>query len=90
MRRCLELAPVAGAGGEPPVAALISRRGTIVAEAAEAVRTKGDITAHAEVEVIRSACAELGTLDLSGLELVTTTEPCLMCSYAIREARHRT
>jgi len=46
-----------------------------------------DITAHAEVAVLRKACRELGTVDLSGCVLYSTCEPCPMCFSAIHWAR---
>lgn len=41
-----------------------------------------DPTAHAEVNVIRQACREKGTHDLSGCILYTTCYPCPMCLSA--------
>ncbi len=39
-----------------------------------------DPSRHAEVNAIRQACARLGDSDLSGAVLVSTCEPCPMCS----------
>jgi tRNA(adenine34) deaminase len=58
-----------------------------VAEGIEAVRSRGDVTAHAEMEAIRVACLRLGTRDLTSCTLYTSVEPCPMCAYAIRLAR---
>ncbi|RLY93717.1 tRNA-specific adenosine deaminase [Kocuria tytonicola] len=46
-----------------------------------------DPTAHAEVSAIRSACAALGTFDLSGAVLYSSCEPCPMCLSASLWAR---
>ena len=46
-----------------------------------------DATAHAEVEVIRKACAKLKQNRLRGFDLYVTLEPCTMCAAAISFAR---
>lgn len=85
MRRCLELAEEARERGDAPVGALITREGTVVAEASEQVKARQDVAAHAELIVIQEACEALGTMNLAGCTLVTNVEPCWMCSFAIRE-----
>jgi tRNA(adenine34) deaminase len=87
MRRCIELAARAIDTGDVPVGALIVQNGEVIAEGIEAVRAHGDVTAHAEIEAVRSACARLSSSDLSGCTLYTSVEPCPMCAYAIRLAR---
>ena len=86
MRRCIELALQARARGDTPVGSLVVREGVILAEGLEAV-SLGDVTAHAEINAIREACLRLGRRDLTGSVLYSTAEPCVMCSYAIRQAR---
>ena len=85
MRRCLELAAVAARAGDTAVGALIVRGDDVVAEGVERTRAAGDPSAHAEVEAIRRACKQLGTLDLRGCVLYSTVEPCVLCGYAIRQ-----
>ena len=46
-----------------------------------------DITSHAEIVAIREACKVLGTVDLSGCVIYSTTEPCPMCFSAIHWAK---
>jgi tRNA(adenine34) deaminase len=87
MRLCLELAGIARQRGEAPVGSVIVREGSVIAEGIEGVRAQHDIAHHAEMEAIRRACEILQTLDLSGCVLYTNTEPCFMCSYAIRACR---
>lgn len=87
IRRCLELAAAAVQAGDGPFASLIVREDQIIAEATNRVRTTLDVSAHAEIMVLRMATQQLGTLDLSGCTLYTNAEPCYMCSYAIRQAR---
>ena len=84
MRRCLALARSAADSGETAVGAVVVRHGVIIGEGAESTRRLSDPTAHAEVLALRAACGRERTLDLSGCELTTTVEPCLLCSYAIR------
>jgi tRNA(adenine34) deaminase len=87
MRVCIGLARRARETGDTPVGAVVVRGDEIVGEGAEAVRARGDVTAHAEIEALRAACARVGSLDLSGCTLYTSVEPCMMCAYALRLAR---
>ena len=85
-------ARAAGTRGETPVGAVIvdPDRGRIVARDGNRVREQRDPVAHAEVLVIRAACAALGSERLSGLDLWVTLEPCPFCAAAISAARlHR-
>ena len=84
MHRCEILGEAAAKKGNPPVGAIIVNSDGIISEAAEAGRSKKDITCHAEIEAIRIAVKKLGSSDLSECTLFTTHEPCIMCSYAIR------
>ena len=70
-----------GMGG--PFGAVIVKDGMILARSANRVVPTNDPTAHAEVSVIRLACQELGTYDLTGCEIYTSCEPCPMCMGAI-------
>jgi tRNA(adenine34) deaminase len=86
MRRCEQLAQAAATAGEATVGSVITTRdGVWIADGQENVNATWDVTGHAEVEAIRAACRTLKTRDLSDCILYTTTEPCLLCSYAIRE-----
>ncbi len=87
MRRALELARSAGQAGEVPVGAVILQDGVIIGEAVNAMRSKQDPTAHAEIEAIRTACGALGQDRLDGCDLWVTLEPCAMCAGAIAHAR---
>lgn len=84
MRRCIELAKIAKQRGDSPVGSIIVKAGQIVGEGIEGGKTQQDITFHAEIEAVRNARATLGTSDLSDCLMVTTHEPCIMCSYVIR------
>ena len=67
----------AGHGG--PFGALVIKDGQVIARAHNTVLRDNDPTAHAEVNALRMACKELGTHELKGCVLVTTSEPCPMC-----------
>ena len=84
MRRCIELAKIAKQRGDSPVGSIIGKDGQIIAEGIEGGKTHKDITYHAEIEAIRNAIVTLGKTDLSDCFIVTTHEPCIMCSYVIR------
>ena len=84
MYRCIELAKIAKQRGESPVGAVIAREGQIIAEGIEASKAHKDISFHAEIEAIRKATKILGKTNLSDCCMVTTHEPCIMCSYVIR------
>lgn len=74
--------------GEVPVGAvLVNATGEVVAQAGNRTRELSDPTAHAEILVIRAACAALGNERLPGHDLYVTLEPCSMCATAIAAAR---
>jgi len=87
MRRALDLAREAAAAGEVPVGAVVTLGEEIVAERRNALRGSADPTAHAELEAIRSAAAELGTSRLDDCNLWVTLEHCAMCAAAVSLAR---
>ena len=76
MRRALDLAREAAAAGEVPVGAVITLGEDIIAERRNAMRGSNDPTAHAEMEAIRAAAAELDTSRLDECTLWVTLEPC--------------
>lgn len=85
MRRCLELGSIALENGDAPVGSLIVLTGEIIGESFESVKSIFDPAAHAELLAIRAACKKLSTLNLTGAELYTNVEPCVMCAFAIRQ-----
>lgn len=87
MRRALDLAREAAAGGEVPVGAVVTKGGEVIAEARNAMRGGLDPTAHAEVVAIRAAALKLGQPRLDGCTIWVTLEPCAMCAGAISHAR---
>lgn len=89
MDLALEEARMAAARGEVPVGAVIVLGGEIVASAGNRTRERNDVTAHAEIEVIRTAASTIGAERLNGADLYVTLEPCTMCAAAISFARLR-
>jgi len=87
MQRCIELAREAVRSGDHPVGSLVVRDGGVLGSGVESTRRLLDVAAHAEIEALRAACRKTGALDLSGACLYTTTEPCYLCSFAIRQLK---
>lgn len=86
MRRCLELARQAREQGNTPVGSLVVLADRIIGEGIEQVPSGNDPTGHAEILACREAIKTLGTRNLDGAVLYSTAEPCLMCSYVIRQS----
>jgi tRNA(Arg) A34 adenosine deaminase TadA len=82
-------ARAAAAAGEVPVGAVLARNGAVIATAGNRTLRDRDPTAHAEMLVIRQACAEIGSERLVDCDLYVTLEPCAMCAAAISFARIR-
>ncbi|WP_233290708.1 nucleoside deaminase [Shinella sp. PSBB067] len=89
MEIALEEARAAGARGEVPVGAVLVLDGAVVARSGNRTRAENDVTAHAEVAVIREASRTLGRERLAGADLYVTLEPCTLCAAAISFARIR-
>ncbi len=68
---------------EVPVGSCIIYDKQIIAQQHNQVFTKNNPTAHAEIESIRSACYSLNTPYLEKSIMVTTLEPCTLCTGAI-------
>ncbi len=89
MDLALEEARMAAARGEVPVGAVVVFNGEVIASAGNRTRELNDVTAHAEIVVIREACRIVGDERLIGADLYVTLEPCTMCAAAISFARLR-
>ncbi|WP_136648775.1 nucleoside deaminase [Paracoccus aeridis] len=88
MPQALDEARAAARRGEVPVGAVLcDPAGRVVAAAGNRTRELSDPTAHAEILVIRQACAAAGSERLPGHVLWVTLEPCPMCAAAISAAR---
>ena len=89
MDLALDEAQEAALRNEVPIGAVLVLDGRVVARSGNRTRELNDVTAHAEIAVIRMACEELGQERLVGADLYVTLEPCTMCAAAISFARIR-
>lgn len=88
MGEAIKEAQKAAAEGEVPVGAVISDEvGSIMARAHNRPISLKDPTAHAEILAMREAARVCGNYRLTGLTLVVTVEPCIMCMGAALIAR---
>ena len=87
MSLALEQARKAEKEGEVPVGAILVKDDFIIARAHNKPISSNDPTAHAEIQLIRTAGEELKNYRLTGTTLFVTLEPCAMCLGAIMHAR---
>ena len=91
MTLALEQAKAAALRGEVPVGAvLLDEHNEILAVDGNRTIECNDPTAHAEMLVIRKACAIRKNQRLTNCSLYVTLEPCPMCAAAISFARIET
>ncbi|MFF0814948.1 nucleoside deaminase [Rhodococcus sp. NPDC003318] len=84
LRRALALAVETGdAGNRPFGAVIVDATGVVVSEGANSVATSGDVTEHAELDAVTTACAEGNTERLVGAVVYASGEPCPMCAAAL-------
>jgi tRNA(Arg) A34 adenosine deaminase TadA len=84
----LEEAKSAALRGEVPVGAvLLGSEGGLLAQDGNRILELKDPTAHAEIQVMRTAARNLGNERLIGTTLFVSLEPCAMCAGAIAMAR---
>ncbi len=84
VRRAITISAEAVAHGNHPFGALlVGRAGEVLLEAENSVTTSGDVTGHAETNLVRLASVAHTLDELRETTLVTSCEPCAMCSGAI-------
>ena len=83
MAAALKEAEAAADEGEVPVGAVVVCKNMIIARAHNLTETLNDVTAHAEMQAITAAAAELGGKYLCDCTLYVTIEPCVMCAGAL-------
>lgn len=71
------------AGDNPYGAVLVSAGGEVLHVAGNRQHSDSDVTAHAEVVLVREAAARLGAAALCGATVYASGEPCAMCSGAL-------
>lgn len=87
MQQALDLATEAAIAGEVPVGAIVVKDNVIVGRGFNQPISRHDPSAHAEVNALREAAANLNNYRLPGCDLYVTLEPCAMCAGAIIHAR---
>jgi tRNA(adenine34) deaminase len=80
MRSAIEEAKISRAEGNKGYGAVLLYGRQVLAKCHDTAAIAKDPSLHAEVNAIRQAVQTLGEADLSGAVLVTTCEPCPMCS----------
>jgi guanine deaminase len=87
MQKAIDVTKKGIKSGQSPFGACIEKNGRVISCTHNTVWMDTDSTAHAEINAIRAACKKLGTIDLSGCTIYSTTEPCPMCFSAIHWAK---
>ncbi|MDQ6982413.1 MAG: tRNA adenosine(34) deaminase TadA [Mariprofundus sp.] len=87
MQMALKQAELAAQAGEVPVGAVLVLENGQVFSSNNAPISRHDASAHAEMRVIRAACAATQNYRLVGSSLYVTLEPCTMCAGCIIHAR---
>jgi tRNA(Arg) A34 adenosine deaminase TadA len=84
LRRAVAVADRARAAGNHPFGALlVDADGRVLLEAQNTVGTTRDVTGHAETNLVSLATPRFDAATLATTTLVTSCEPCAMCSGAI-------
>ena len=68
--------------GDQPFGAVVVRDGRIIGQSWSRVVIDEDPTAHAEMAAVRDASRRLGSRDLGGAVLYSSSRPCPMCEAA--------
>jgi tRNA(adenine34) deaminase len=88
MGQALLQAKTALSVGEVPIGAVVvGTDGAIVGRGYNHPISSHDPTGHAEIMALREAARHVGNYRLTGMTLVCTLEPCVMCAGAIVHAR---
>ncbi len=75
------------AAGQSPFGCAVALGDRVLAVEHNLVRLTTDITAHAEINALRSACRAARDIHLEGAIVAATCEPCPMCMSALHWAR---
>lgn len=83
MKFALKEAYIALENDEVPVGAILISKDKIISNGHNLTETLIDVTAHAEMQVIKEASSILKTKYLKECTLYITLEPCIMCAGAL-------
>ncbi len=84
LRIAFEVAQRARHNGNHPFGALlVDSQGQVLLEAENTVLTSGDVSGHAEINLVRMAAPQYERSFLSACSLYASSEPCPMCAGAI-------
>ena len=87
LQEAIRLAKLSVSLGGGPFGAVVVKDNTIIGSGHNQVTLNNDPTAHAEVNAIRDACANINHFDLSDCTIYSSCEPCPMCFSAIYWSR---
>lgn len=87
MLLAIEQALIARDSGEVPVGCVIVCNNEVIASGYNRRELDNNVTAHAEVIAINSACQNLNSWRLNDCVIYVTLEPCIMCMGAILSSR---
>ncbi len=87
MRQAIDVAREGIATGQSPFGCAIALGDQLLACRHNIVLATTDITAHAEVTALRSACQARREIHLPGALVASTCEPCPMCMAALHWAQ---
>ncbi|ATZ16883.1 tRNA-specific adenosine deaminase [Williamsoniiplasma luminosum] len=74
----------------PISAIIVNQNDEIVSFGFNERERKKEISAHAEIIAINKLAKKIKSLNLNDYKLITTLEPCVMCSEAIQQAKIKT
>lgn len=89
MQECLRMARKAAASGNYALGAAVIKDGEVIGKSGSMLIQGHDPTGHPEIAAIREAAELVGSRYLPGAYLVTTLEPCPMCTSAAIWAKMR-
>jgi tRNA(Arg) A34 adenosine deaminase TadA len=90
MRMAIDKCREGIAAGQSPFGCAIALGERVLAVEHNSVWASCDVTAHAEIVALRSACRAQGSFLLPGAVAAATCEPCPMCMAALHWARVQT
>jgi len=85
--RCVELSNQNVDDGGLPFATIVVKDGKVICEAVNTTHKSKDVTAHAEIEAIRSANKILDSPFLTDCDVYIGAHPCAMCLGALIYAK---